>query len=276
LELVDVTVTSGESTDEQESERMNIRNERFYCYLPGLVLRALYEDPAVLDKLMEFLKVPAKNQAQLKRLPVQEKQLAIERQVSHLRSIEHAPWHNVDPPEVVAAAIWRSHGPKQLANYFSQVKLEKMLLEPVAQWLHESRQLRPHPEIPMGTKRADVVGYAKGLLWGHTVVAVELKNDLKQFERCIDQMSTFRQYAEEVYLACTPYMGAEYLDKHANARGVRHWDPHAFNRKLESLGFGLLLVMTSTDGPFALEVLKPQRNKPDDKRLKEVLAYVGA
>lgn len=255
---------------------MNIRDDRFYCYLPGLLLRALYADPPVLDKLMDFLKVPAKNQAQLKRLPVPEKQAAIERQVSHLRSIPHSPWHNVDPPEILAASIWRSHGPKQLADIFSHAKLEKMLLDPVAEWLHKSRQLTPHAEIPMGTKRADVVGHAKGLLWGHTVVAVELKNDLKQFERCIDQMSTFRLYAEEVYLACTPYMAAEYLDKHANARGVRHWDPHAFNRKLESLGFGLLLVFASKDGPFVLEAIKPQRSKPDDKRLREVLAYVSA
>lgn len=255
---------------------MNIRDDKFYCYLPGPLLRILFEDSAVVDKLMEFLKVPAKNQAQLKRLPLEEKQAAVERQVSHLRSVQHSPWHDVDAPEVVAASIWRSHGPKQLALVFSHAKLESMLLQPVADWLHGQRQLKPHAEIPMGTKRADVVGYARGVLWGHTVVAVELKNDLKQFERCIDQMSTFRQYAEEVYLACTPYMAAEYLDKHANARGVRHWDPHAFNRKLESLGFGLLLVMASSDGPFVLELIKPQRRSPDDKKLREVLAYVGS
>lgn len=98
---------------------MNIRDDRLYCYLPGSVLRALYGEPPVLDKLMDFLKVPAKNQAQLKRLPVQEKQAAIERQVSHLRSVPHSPWHDVEPPEVVAASIWRSHGPKQVAEIFS-------------------------------------------------------------------------------------------------------------------------------------------------------------
>jgi hypothetical protein len=89
-------------------------------------------------------------------------------------------------------------------------------------------------------------------------------------------MTTYRHYAEEVYLACTPHMAAEYLDRHANARGVRHWDAHVFDKKLESLGFGLLLVLTSPDGPFVLEAIKAQRNTPDDKKLKEILVYVSS
>lgn len=253
---------------------MYIDEAKLYCYLPGGLLQLMFDDSSILDKLLEFLNVPGKSLAQLKRLPPQEKRDAIERQISNLRREKHSLWHDVDPPEILAASVWRSAGQKLIAQLFSHVKLEGMLLEPVAEWLHREKRLTPYKEIPMGTKRADLVGYAKGLLWGHTVVAVELKNDLKQFERCLDQMSTYGQYAEEVYLACTPYMAAQYLHRHADARGVRHWDPHVFNRKLEHLGFGLLLIMAHGANPVVLETIKPARRKPDDKKLKEVLAYI--
>src|SRR5260370_13484779 len=88
----------------------------------------------------------------------------------------------------------------------------------------------------------DVLGHKKGFLSGNRLLSIELKNEVGQFERALDQMTTFRQYTQLTYLACTPTMAADYLDRHAEARGVKQWDSAVFKNKLESFGFGLLLV----------------------------------
>lgn len=117
-----------------------------------------------------------------------------------------------------------------------------------------------------------MLGHKKGFLFGERLVGVELKNDIVQFERALDQMTTFGQYTHAVYLACTPAMAAEYLDKHAEARGVHHWDSTVLRKKLESFGFGLLLV----EGSTVYEVMKPTEKEPNGGKAREVLNAMAA
>ena len=74
------------------------------------------------------------------------------------------------------------------------------------------------------------------------------------------------------YLACTPAMAAEYLDLHAEARGVKHWDAEVLDRKLYKLGLGLLLV----EGTEVFEHRKPNDNQVLDKNVDQVLAAFSA
>ncbi|MGH9895316.1 MAG: hypothetical protein ACREA0_25705, partial [bacterium] len=77
------------------------------------------------------------------------------------------------------------------------------LLAPVGAWIRE-KGLEPYVEVPLGTKRIDVVGYKKGNFFvAERVIGVELKNDLVQMERGLDQMTTFAEFAHATYLACT-------------------------------------------------------------------------
>ena len=48
------------------------------------------------------------------------------------------------------------------------------------------------------------------------------------------------------------------MSKHADARGVKHWDPGVFDRKLEATGFGLLLV----EGDTTYEHIGPKGTEP--------------
>jgi hypothetical protein len=92
--------------------------------------------------------------------------------------------------------------------------------------------MTPYAEVPCGTKRPDLVGVKKArLLSRGRTVAVELKNSEAQLRRGLDQMTTFAEYVNEVWLACTPLMAAEYLHKHTASKTVRHWDPEVLNRK---------------------------------------------
>lgn len=51
-------------------------------------------------------------------------------------------------------------------------------------------------------------------------------------------MTTFGEYANAVYLGCTPFMALEYLEKHADARSVKHWDVRVLENKLAAFGLG--------------------------------------
>lgn len=237
------------------------------CYLRAPVLRKALEDPKILDALIKVLQVPGKPNV-LKALSSVEKFKAIEQQIESYRRSGTSIWYNVPAREVLAASIYRSGlSDKHVLGLFCDVKKEADLLAPVARWL-KSKGLSPYAEVPMGMRRVDVLGHSKSWIGGVTLVAVELKNDREQLKRALDQMTTFGEYAHRVYLACTPALAAGYLEAHAEARGVRHYDPAVFDTKLRTFGFGVLLV----EGPNVYEWIQPRGTSPKDVKLNEVLA----
>jgi hypothetical protein len=239
-----------------------------FCYLPKEVLDDALQDPKVLDGLMLYLGAPGKSVAALKRLTPAEKLKAINHQVAHLRNTQTSEWYGVDTSEVLAAAIFSAPHIRDgvVSDYFAGVSRESELLTPVASWLRE-RGYEAYPEVPLGTKRIDVLGCRKkGFFSAERIIGVELKNELSQLGRALDQMTTFREYSHVVYIACTPFFAAEYLVKHVSARGVHHWDPLALKRKLQTFGFGMLLV----EDDEVTEVLAPVERTPDERKAVEL------
>jgi hypothetical protein len=242
-----------------------------YCYVRVSLLRKAQTDSRILDALLEVLDTPGKSLAALKKLGPEEKLRLIEKQIDHFRSMESSRWYRVDPPEVFAASIFRSSLTDKVANeFFFDVNKESALLQPVIQWLR-SQGYDVYTEIPLGTKRVDVLGHKKSLLFGNKLIAAELKNEMRELGRALDQMTTFQQYAQLTYLACPPALAAEYLEKHADGRGVKSYDSTVFKKKLESFGFGLLLV----EGSQVSETMKPKETAPQDGKIKEALAALS-
>lgn len=242
-----------------------------YCFLRLRVLKEAIKDPRVLDALVDQLQVPGKR---LKTLSPEEKMGAIERQIDHFRGTKTSVWYGIPAAEVLAASIYRADklSNRMVGALFSDVRREEELAAPVIAWLH-NKDLLPYKEVPLGTKRVDVVGYQKGgFLTSTRIVGVELKNELSQLKRALDQMTTFAEYAHLTYLACTPALAAAFLDQHAEAPNVRHWDAEVFRRKLQAFGFGLLLV----EGVDVYEVLEPKEKVPDARKLKEFTATIQA
>lgn len=125
----------------------------------------------------------------------------------------------------------------------------------------------------MGRNRADVVGVKKSAvpwLFDPSVIAIELKNELSQLKRGIDQMTTFQDYAHQVYMACTPVLAHDYLRWHASSIGVQRWDPHCLRRKMEKIRAGLLIV----EGATVTEMLVAGSGNVDASKLKEVMDQV--
>jgi hypothetical protein len=178
-------------------------------------------------------------------------------------------WFGVVPAEIVAAHLWRGLGARDRKMMFSAVNKEAELLRPVATWF-KSKGFDVYAEVPAGRHRIDLVAINPGGIFKRPqLIAVELKNSLSQMKRGLDQMTTFGQYATEVYLACTPAMAAEYLDTHARVPGVKHWDATVLQDKLEAFGFGLLLVSVNFDN--IEEAIKPQRRTAKAACLSDVV-----
>lgn len=251
---------------------MKLDDDQLYCYLGGDFLRKAIESDKVLDALLDQLDVPGKP-GQLRALSPRDKLKAIEQQIENLRKTETSIWRDVPAPEVLAASIYRCSrlSNRYVLNLFGDARTEAELLEPVAGWI-EDQGLVPYDEVPLGRGRADVVGFRKaGLLKSARVVAVELKNDLDQLKRGLDQMTTFSEYSHATYLACVPALAAEFLDSHAEGRGVRRWDADVLTRKVESFGFGLLLV----EGDDVSEIVEPKPHAVAKDKLAEVVAHLA-
>jgi hypothetical protein len=252
-----------------------------HCCLRLSKLRQLLADPSVVDVLVEQLEVPGapKN---LKPLTVQAKMELIETQIDHFRRTPTSVWYGVPTLEVLAASIWRaSDDPfyrekglltKKLVQrgWFCGVSEEDDLKIPVAKWLIR-QGLEAYMEIPLGTGRVDVLGYKKpGLSSSNRLLAIELKNDYEQFKRAFNQMGTFAEYTNVVYMACTPAFVAEYLDHNESSTG--HWDWDVLERKLTAGGFGLLVV--ERDQVF--EVVKPVERTPSSENSGRAVSALSA
>lgn len=256
-------------------------SEDRHCYLRADKLRQLLSDPSVLDVLVEQLEVPG-GEKTLKQLSPQEKMQCIETQIEHFRRTSTSVWYGVPTLEVLAASIWRAsddpfYRKKGLLTeklvrreWFCGVSDEDDLRIPVAKWL-KSKGYEPYMEIPMGSARVDVLGYMKPHLSGsERLTAVELKNDYEQFKRALNQMSTFGEYTNAVYMACTPAFAAGYLDH--NEQSTDHWDREVLERKLTGGGFGLLIV----EKEQVFEVVKPVERTPLDTKFLKVTGALSS
>lgn len=219
------------------------RDRTFPGYLRLQQLESALDESRIVEVLMKELKVPGKP-ATLKRLTHEEKLTALLDQATHCSRSSTSEWKDNSLPEILAAALFRSALPqKEKRKLWSSAAKEADLFDPVANWFSQQKY-GTVPEVPMGRNRVDMLAVREqGFLFKkYQWVGVELKNDIKQLARGLDQMTTFSEYVHQVYIACTPWMAMEYLDKNLAALSVKHWDPELLNRKLKSFGFGLLLV----------------------------------
>jgi len=241
-----------------------------YCYIRASKLMEYYSDPIVISGLMEQLQVPGTT-ATHNDMAENEKKAAIEGQIDHFRQTPTSFWYETNPQEILAASIWRMRGvhlsERVVRDKFCDVAREEDLLRPVARWLQAGGEI-PYMEIPLGRRRIDVLGYNNK----NRLTAIELKNSDEQFRRGPDQMATFAEYAQAVYLACTPAFAADYLERNAENRNVNRWDATLLDRKLKQGGYGLLIV----ERDHVFEVIKPLEQNPSEEKVNRIIHSLPA
>jgi len=162
-------VLVGESPSPVRAEETTEDDGERYCYLRFNKLMQLYQDPVVLDALIEQLEVPGKTSV-IKRLTEREKQEAIETQIDHFRRTPTSVWNGVPTYEVLAASIWRAQEvflPRRLVReIFARVSQEEDLLRPVSRWLVD-RGFEPYMEVPLDGAELTCWGTGPGALVVH-------------------------------------------------------------------------------------------------------------
>jgi len=229
-----------------------------WCYARGDRLNTASNDEAILSRLIDVMKPPGQP-AQLHALDVEQKRCVVAEQIAHLRTASASKFRDINAAEVFAAHLHAATLPGNTrAEIFGRVNVESLLLPPVSAWLR-AKELDVLSEVPLGANKADVVGYRNKTFWvEEKLVAIELKNTLDELDRGFAQLSTYCDYAHEVYLACTPDLAAQFLWRHARAPNVMRWEPKLLDARLKALGCGLLLV----EGAEVVAVLNGKTREP--------------
>jgi hypothetical protein len=241
-----------------------------FSYVRVATIRKALATPRVVDALLEQLRMPIKRGADL-----ESKTQALVEHLTHLVELSGSEWYGQQGTDLLVQQVHESRLLSQRyvhRDFFSGVRLEADLLAPVASWLHAGG-MEVHVEVPMGKNRVDLLGYRPSTWMGLSatkVIAVELKNDLGQLGRALDQLATFADYSTQAYLACTPLLAAKYVWRHSRGRGVKGWDDDVLNRQLSRIGVGLLLV----EGPDVFEWIEDSASPVAANRLDEVLSQL--
>lgn len=244
--------------------------DSLWCYARVEALEKAIANPKVLDVVLLSCGAVGTTD-KLKKMPVEDKIDTITKALATRRTMKGA-FHGVHELEQLAAMIYGLDVPANVRNaVWPKVSKEADLLKPVSKYFKDEG-FEVFAEVPMGRARIDVLARKKGGWFSaQRLVGVELKNDLAQLKRGLDQMTTFADYTHQIYLACTPALAAEYVASHVHGRAVQVWDAEVLNEKLKRAGIGLLLVR----GNDVAEVLEADDTGIREQKVKELEAYLS-
>lgn len=248
----------------------NAKKGSRFCYARVERLAAALDNPKILDLVLLGCGITNKPDV-LRRLPVNEKWEAIGDVLAKHKAQKASAFHGVHELEQLAALMFRLDLPTSIrTQIWPKMRLESDLLAPIANYFSSSG-FEIYKEIPMGKQRIDVLCKKQGnWLRNERFVGIELKNDLAQMKRGLDQMTTFADYAHSIYLACTPEIAASYVNGHLAGKGVQVWDATALNSKLDRVGLGLLIV----EGSDVDEILAPRSGTPRNEKIAELTPFL--
>ncbi|RYZ06785.1 MAG: hypothetical protein EOO73_14660 [Myxococcales bacterium] len=212
-----------------------------YCYARSSALDQLLAAPGALELLLTELTgeppLPGSVVDQLAQL---------KRHAIH-RSVTRTAFHGLSLEEIVVLCAYTS-------PYFEDSSFRSQLLaEPstTEQWELCKSWLRARASHivageELGARRWPLVGHSTraGEAEGPSrfAVAVAPVTHSSTLDRDLPGLGVESGFAHEHYIACTPATALDYVRRAATLGGILRWDPFALDRRLRSLGLGLLLV----------------------------------
>lgn len=210
-----------------------------HCYVKTAALDQLLDTPGVLELLLEELtgsiSAPSSVVEQLARL---------KRCVIHL-SVTPSAFHGLSLEEIVVLCAYSS-------ERFNHTVWKRQLLEqPTVEalvgacrgWLGERAGAVAHGRT-LGLPGWPLVGYPPGgeQTASRFIVGVAPIADARTLDHELAPLASEAGFGHEHYVACSPATALDYVRRAASAGGTQRWDPFALDRRLRSLGLGLLLV----------------------------------
>ncbi len=210
-----------------------------YCYVRAASLDQLLAAPGALELLLQELTGEAQPPTS-----VVDQLTRLKRQAIHL-SVTRSAFHGLSLEEIVVLCAYTS---PQFEHFAFQKELRA---EPPAAELWELckawlRERASHVVLgeQLGVRRWPLVGYTPREEEGTSrfTVSVAPVAQSSTLDRDLPGLAADLGFAHEHYLACTPATALSYVRKAATIGSTVRWDPFALDRRLRSLGMGLLLI----------------------------------
>lgn len=210
-----------------------------YCYARASSLDQLLASPGCVELLLQELTgepcPPGSVTEQLARL---------KRHAIHL-SVTRTPFYGLSLEEIVVLCAYTS-------PHFEHSSFRHQLLaEPSAAvltdlcrtWLQQRASHLCSGE-ELGARRWPLIGHTprEGDAASLFTVGVAPIAHATFLDRELPGLGLESGFAHEHYLACTPATALDYVRRSAAVGSAVRWDPFALDRRLRSLGLGLLLV----------------------------------
>ncbi len=213
---------------------------RRHCYVAPPALDELLETPGVLPALVEELEASREVGA-----------LSLLQQLEHLRrraihlAVTDSPWRGLSVEEILVLSAYAS--PRFDHTRWKQELLwqpsESSLTEACLAWLQQ-RTAQVGSGRRHGRSLWPLVGQtaADARSTAPFTLAVAPMSSAASLWRGLEGLGAEAGFAHEHYVACSPASALGYLALHARSVTPTHWDSLVLDRRLRTLGLGLLLV----------------------------------
>jgi len=197
------------------------------------------DTPGVLASLLEELTGQSVNQGS-----AVEQMARLKRHVIHL-SVTPSSFHGLSLEEIVVLTAYTS--PRlQHSGFTRALNVEPNTAELRAvceRWLSQRASVVATGHS-VGLRRWPLVGYSPEdqPASSRFVVGLAPFSHPATLDRELGQLAGEATFGHEHYVACSPGTALAYLRQAAEERTPLRWDPFVLDRRLRSLGLGLLLV----------------------------------
>lgn len=214
--------------------------ERRHCYVRSGALDQLLETPGVLEILaleLQAATAPAT-------LSLVEQLESVRRRAIHL-AVTHSPVRGLSLEEIIVVTAYASSRfdhtawKRELLRQPSQHELnhacEAWLLQRTS-FITSGRRLGKQRWPLVGCTSTDPLSSQQFML------ALSPFSDHQALRSELERLAAEASFAHEHYVACSPATALAFLDAEARATKPPRWDSLVLDRRLRTMGLGLLLV----------------------------------
>jgi hypothetical protein len=214
-----------------------------YCYVHAGALQRLLETPGALELLLEELGEPANPG----RLSLVEQLACLRQRAIHL-AVTASPFKGLSLEEIVVLSAyssdrfnhtaWKREITRQPSEHELTLACHSWLKKRVDEVIDGQHLGKPHwPLVGFGRDAGAAGPSAPPFVLGVAPIC-----DVSRLQRGLEPLAFEVGFAHEHYVACAPATALQYLSRHAASGGSLGWDAFVLDRRLRSLGLGLLLV----------------------------------
>lgn len=213
-----------------------------------IVIGRLLENEKNIDKVLEALLYPGN----IKNLSRSQKLDALRAQAEHCIKV-NPNLKFLTAKDVIVVYAWdelRHSSKREAERIFGHVKGEKKLKLPMAMYFRD-KGYNVFEEVRISKSQADLLAFPSSG-WSPETIGIELKTEVAQLRRALDQLTDYRVGVDKCYLGTTAYCVIDYIRASCTRGSIK---ADILKEKLESIGVGLFTIDYTSGGIY--EIFSP-------------------